>query len=337
MDAGRTYSEDFIKALDTLKIDTNRALIYSVRIVSSKDIDAGRKNSYSVDIGNLGSALSNAIQRFDLASVTDYNLRDREKAFTLAAEGIHKEFERLFAQVDRKYNFVIDKQTLFKISDIVQDLRGGYRAEYLISADKIEKLLSIKTLIIQIYESQVKKAVENEKNMDKQFVDLKEKTFLQMLHEGSNRNPVYLLKTCELIRKYVSQDVKTAIVEEGATRTRQRIEFWGNEGSGLGLGYAADGLGLSMRIAKTGEGSGLRYEIAGFIEKGSARVDYAVTERVPYDRELVFERVSGLDSILEQYEKAVLEARNREKDGRAKAEDLNKGLVDKAIDDILFG
>lgn len=331
-----TFSEDFIKALDTLKIDTNRALIYSVHVVASNELDTSRKDSYSNDIGQISTELKNAILKFDLKTISNFNIREREKAFSRAAESIHKDFSRLFEQVDKKYNVIIDKKTLFKISDVVKNLKdSSYKAEYLITADKIDNLLSIKTLIIQIYESQIKKAVEKEKEMDRQFIELKEKTFLQMIH-GNNSNATYLFKACELMRKYISQETKAKISSEDAKRERNVIEYWGNESSGLNMSYSSDGLSVFMRIGKIGEGNSLRYDVGGFIEKGTAKVEYMIREFVSFDKELVFERVSGLDCILEQYEKAFIEFRSKENDGKKREENLNKSIVDKAIDDILF-
>ena len=331
-----TYSESFIKALDDLKTDTNRSLIYSMHIVSSEQLEFSKREFFANKLSELSIELRNIIQKLDVSSINSFNLREREQSFRDSSIHLHKAFSDLFSLVDKRYSLSIDPNALFSISETISQLKDStYKSNYLITLDKIDNLLAIKRLIINIYERQFGVETNSEKTLNKNFYDLKEKTYLNILR-GINKNPVYLFKATELLKRFIGQDIKSHLTVEEATREYNIIEFWGNDVSRLTCYYAFDGIILNIVLSKKLANSVIAYSICGFVEKGTAKVDFVVNESILVESEIVFERVSGIDIIISQYEKLMLEDRIRQKGANEKNESLNKSIVNEAIDSILF-
>lgn len=330
------FSDDLIKEIDVLKTDINRSLIYTIHVVSSKSIGHDNKEQFCSEIAKLGNELKTSILKFDLEKMDSYNLREHEKCFIESAKELHKSISKLLETADKKYCIIIDKNAFFDINEIIIKLRDkSMYSEYLLSKDKVDNLLSLKTLIIKIYEYQTKNAINKEKEMDKQFYQLKENTFIQCLRNKENRNAEYLFRSIQLIKKMVSSEGKKIEIDKPEDGLSSNI-LMSMDSNKLLLTYDWSGLKLNILMEKTNNKYQLSYRIDGTISKGGAAVEYLINETVLFENEKIFERISGIDFLYEQYEKAVIHKQSEENNKHNENEMKNKKILDKAIDDMLF-
>jgi hypothetical protein len=104
----------------------------------------------------------------------------------------------------------------------------------------------------------------------------------------------------------------------------------------LAVRYRYGGLSIEMSIARQRSERFVGYAVRGFIEKALAKVEFSVEENVSSGGVSSFERVTGLDTLMAHYEKAYKEFQRSTRDSGKRQEQLNREIVDKAIDDLLF-
>ena len=340
METRLSFGKDFILALDTVKNDINRALIYSIHIISSRVLDPAKKDAFCAELASLGVELRNSILRLDVSSLTEYTLREAEAIFIQASEGLHRDFSRLFDQVDRKYEVRMDPLAAFDIADIINSLKeGSNRMEALLTRDKIDNLLSIKSLIIEIYQSQVRGTVESEKEKgeEKALYAIREKTFLQYLHNPEDRNPIHFFKIGLLIKKLMSEGVQTILVEHGQEGSPGAILVAEGEQNSVDFSYRKDGLAFSFSLARWKESSQTWYRIIGEVGKPGLASDFSILEYVMPGTESTFEKVSGIDVQRDIFERLLIQKTKDDQDKGKMDDEKKRKSIDDSLDDLLFG
>lgn len=340
MEPRLSFSKDFILALDTVKNDINRALIYTIHVISSRVLDPSKKDQFCAELAGLGIELKNSILRLDVSRLTEYTLREAEAIFIKACEALHKDFTRLFDQVDRKFEVKMDPLAAFDIADIISNLKeGSNRMETLLTRDKIDNLLSIKSLIIDIYESQVRGTVarEKEKGEEKALYAIREKTFLQCLHNPDNRNPVHFFKLGLLIKKLLSEGTPSLLLEQGQDGRAGAILVTRDEQNSMAFSYSKEGLAFSFSLARWKESSKTWYRIIGKVGKPGSTLDFSILEFVMPGTESTFEKVSGIDVQRDIFERLLIQASKDGEDGGRKDDERRKKDIDDSLDDLLFG
>lgn len=331
------FSEEFIQVLDMLKVDTNKTLIYSMYVISSNVLDREKKERFFSDVSAFGLELRNIIVNFRLEKITRFNIRESEKVFVDAARQAHQMYLKQVESAEKRFGLAIERNTLFDITEIIARLKDkSVYTEYMVSKDKIDNLLSVKTLINAIYENQTKRSIENEANMDKQLFQIKEKAFLQSLFNAANINPLYFYKAVQLFKKYVINEGKQVVPATPGSAAGGSVLVGKDSANEYSMEYRSTDINLSVRVSKIIRSGSFLYAVAGEIEKGTAKVEFRVNETVPADKELSFERITGIDFVFGQYESMMIRLQTSEDSLKLKEEALNKKIVDKAIDDLLF-
>lgn len=335
MEPRLSFSKEFIGALDSIKTDINRALIYTIHIVSSRVLDPIKKDQFCSDLASLGTELRNCILRLDVARLTEYTLREAEASFIEACELIHREFARLFDQVDRKFEVKIDPLAIFNIADIIHNLKeGSNRMDSFLTKDKIDNLLSIKTLIIDIYESQVRGTIDREKAKggEKSLFEIKEKTFLQYLHNADNRNPSHFFKISLLLKKLMGTG-NPICLSGGEEAPESGVIFVSKgEKNSIGFSYRKEVMAFSFTMASWKEANQTWYRIQGRVKD----LDFSILDYVMAGTEARFEAVSGIDNLRNAYEKLLINSsRDEDEDGKNR-EKKKKKDIDDSLDDLLF-
>jgi len=337
MNAEYNFQEDFLNALDGLKQDVDRALIYSVHVLSSDRVGHDQKQKVCDDVARIGKEVNGRISKFNLKDVTVYNVREKEKAFIEDSKALHGEFESFLTRVDRSCGVRIDRNMLFSISDIVEKLSSTkLYSEFGFTKDKVDNLLSIKNLIVGVHKSQIESAAEKEKKLDKQFIELKERTFNESVRSAGNKNAIYCFRSVELLKKFIQGGASAAIINDDRALNGNEIGFRIKGEQRIIVEYSFGGLSIEMDVEKGKTDTYLTYKVIGSIEKGVSKVDFRIDESVSFVNGVAFERVSGIDFLWAQYEKAYIDFQQaRQKLGK-KQEQLDREIVDKAIDDLLF-
>ncbi|HTX73792.1 MAG TPA: hypothetical protein VMC79_13260, partial [Rectinemataceae bacterium] len=281
--------------------------------------------------------LSAQIARFDLKGQNAYTVRERETEFVAGAKALHEGFEAFLGGIDRNLGLHIDRNLLFNIADIVEKLgSSSLYSEFGLTKDKVDKLLSIKNLIVEIHKSELESAVERERKLEKDFIRLKEKTFGESVRSAGNRNAGYYFKSVELLKKSVSEGALARIVNDDLAASGNEIGFRIKGEQRIVVEYALNGLEIVIDLAKSKTDSFLGYAIEGHIQKALSLVEFRIDEQVSFSNSAAFERVTGIEFLWAQFEKAYLDFQQSRHASGKKQEDLDRQIVDKAIDDLLF-
>ena len=159
MSADYTFREDFLDALDGLKQDVDRALIYSIHVIFSDRLSHDQKQRVCDELAGLGRELNARMSKFGLKDLTPYNVREREADFVRDAKALHGSFEAFLGRIDSRLGIRVDRDMLFSISDIVEKLGSAkLYSEFGFTKDKVDYLLSIKKLIVEIHKSRIEGA-----------------------------------------------------------------------------------------------------------------------------------------------------------------------------------
>ncbi|HUW42270.1 MAG TPA: hypothetical protein VMV90_14785 [Rectinemataceae bacterium] len=337
MNGDFAFQKDFIDSLELLRRDVDKALVYAAHALFSDAIRHEKKQALCDDLAHLGKELSASISKFDPKEITQYNVREKEKAFEDDAKSLHGDFEAFAAKHEKNRDIVIDKNMPFDVRDIAEKLSSPkLYAEFSFTKDKVDKLLSVRKLIEEIYRNATADSAERERKLDRQFVELKEKAFNESLRSPKNRNQIYFFRSVALLNKLIADGSSARIVNDDRPLEGNDVGFSIHGEDRIAILYRYGGLSIELGVSRQRSERFVKYAVKGFIEKALSKVEFSIDENVSSGGTASFERVTGLDALWSRYEKAYAEFQRSTRDSGNRQEQLDKEIVDKAIDDLLF-
>ncbi|MDA8427369.1 MAG: hypothetical protein M0Z80_14680 [Treponema sp.] len=337
MNGDFAFREEFLDSLELLRHDVDEALVYSVHALYGDTVRRERKQELCDELTRLGKELGASISSFDLPGITRYNVREREKTFEGEAKILHGDFGAFTAKLAKGGDIVVDRTLPFDMPDIAEKLKSPkLYAEFSFTRDKVDNLLSIDRLVAEIRRSRGADSAEKERKLDRQFIELKERAFTESLRSAKNRNQIYFFRSVALLDKFIADGSKATIINDDSPLAGDDVGFSIRGEDSMGVRYRYGGLTIEMSIARHRSERFVNYSIGGFIEKALAKIEFSVEESVSSGGLPAFERVTGLDTLRASYEKAYTDFQHSTRDAGTRQEQLNKEIVNKAIDDLLF-
>jgi hypothetical protein len=333
------YREEFYDALESAKRNFDVGLIYLIHVLQSPKIAEDQKREYCdrlVEIGREAAAYFSSVK---LGDITQYNIREYEQRIMRELGEACGSIAAYTGAIDRKLSPVIDRGARFSIDDIVKKLGGSrIHGEYALTKDRLDNLLVIRRFIIDFYESMVGSSASRGKKLDKDFYELRLKTFLGGLRGRGNRNPDFAFLAISLCRKLVLDGTEVAIADPGkdlANRSELFI-FIGGEDK-IAIAHSFGGTSIRCEVARAESGAAWKYRLTGFVEMKGERVEFAIDEDVLKESLQSFEHLLGLDFVWAQYDKAFLAYSRDYNELKDRSESLGKQKIKDAAFDILFG
>ncbi len=339
MDEELAFSEDFYNALESAKGSFDRGLIYLIHVLQAVSPSDAQKQKACDDILAIGHEMNAFFTSVKLDEITRYNVKDHEKRIVAKLTEAKSAIASFTASIDAKLKLTIDPRAAFSINDIVARLgESKIYGSFALTKDKLDDLLVLRRFIVRFYEALVGKAKKNEKKLDKDFYDLKLKTFLGSLRNPSNRNPDFYFLSVSLFTKLLTEGIALSIADPGqAIANRDEVFFFIVGENKFVIAHNFGGKRLRCELSKLGTARGYRYEIAGSIEMKGENVEYSIQEDIPSERIESFEHIMELDFLWSQYDRAYLAHSREYNDLKNRAEEGGKSRVQAAAFEALFG
>jgi hypothetical protein len=333
------FKEEFYNALESAKNSFDSGLIHLIHLLQSGSVPEDQKQSKCDEIVEIGHEINAFFSSVKMNEITEYNIRDFEQRIIKKLEGSKTEISKFNLGIEKKYALHIDRKSVFSINDIVNRLSSSkIYGNYALTKDKLDSLLVIRRFIIGFYESLIGKSANRERQLDKDFFDLKQKTFLVSLRNDSNKNPDIFFLSISLIRKMIYENKRISIAEPGKDISNMDEVFIriGGEND-ISIQHHVAGKKINCRISKIPKDDYCSYSISGGLEMGGGVIEFQIEEEVRRTAIESFEHVIGLDYIESQYDKAFLAYSKEYNDMKNRLEEhQRKKVVDAALNE-LFG
>jgi hypothetical protein len=333
-----SYRKEFLDAVYGLKKDVDLSLIDFVHVVQGGAPDADKIDARR-RLEALADELRAAIDSFDVASINKYNLRDQENRAIAKFAALSTGFAEYRSYLERQLKVVVDQGMSFSLNDVSDTLAASRIAsEPAIDKERLQSLYGIRDFVLKLYAVQVVPLEQaRDERFERSFYDLREKTFLQALHNDANLRPEIYFRCVELLKKKAGEMRGFVYAADGEKPVEPWHVVYGPSGDGFTLRYREPDLDLSMTIHRERDEPCFLYSIAGRIEKTGAGVDFSIEEKVFPEEVVVAERLMGLDYILSQYGSAYVDYTNRRERDASRREERDYSAVKKGLDDLLFG
>lgn len=211
------------KTLNELESSINQYIIYLVHIQQSVTLPITEKvnafhvaDTIAVDI----NALTAKIKSMNLNQFNEVDINTFiDKYFGKKIKDIGDEI----SFYDKKLK--INDKVFFSIKEAVNLLRDTTHSDISLGLDKMNRLLSYKKLMTDMDDQKRDELLKKElnetvKKYDKQFDDIKLKTFKDLIRGVNHKNEEYFFKTnLYIIRNYLSKMVIMKIQKRGAVFT----------------------------------------------------------------------------------------------------------------------
>lgn len=339
MEEALTFKEEFYNALESAKRSFDVGLVYLIHVLYSPKVGEDQKQERCDEIVGIGKEVSAFFSSVKLDEISKYNIREYEQRIGQKLDEAKAAIAKFTAGIDKKLALPIDRKGSFSIDDIVTKL-GGSRiyGDYAFTKDKLDSLLVIRRFIIAFYESMIGKAEASERKLDKDFYELRLKTFLGSLRNPGDRNADFAFLSISLFRKLAMDGTKVLIADPGkdiANRNELFIFIGGDRQIVIAHSFA--GTRIRCEIAKAEASAMWNYGLTGYIELKGERVEYSIDEEVRREGLESFEHILGLDYIWAQYDKAFLSYSKEYNELKDRVDELGKQKIKSAAFDILFG
>lgn len=331
------FRKEFLDSLELLRRDVDEALVYSVHALYGEALRRERKQELCDELARFGKELGASVSSLNLKEITQYNIREKEKAFEDEAKILHGAFEAFTTKLAKDADIVVDRTVPFDMPDIAAKLGSPkLYAEFSFTRDKVDNLLSIDRLLEEIGRGRGADGAGMERKLDRQIVELKERAFNESLHSTKNRNQLYFFRSVALLNKFIGGGSSARIINDDRPLAGNDVGFSILGEDSMAVRYRYGGLTIEMSIARHASERFANYSIGGFIEKALAKIEFSVEESVSSGGLPAFERATGLDVLRTHYERAYADYQHSNRDSGKRQDRLNKEIVDKAIDDLLF-
>jgi hypothetical protein len=338
MEESLAFKEEFYNALESAKRSFDVGLLYLIHVLYSPKVGEDQKKERCDEIVGIGKETSSFFSSVRLDDISRYNVREHEQRIMRKLDEAKAAIAGFTAGIDKQLAIPIDRKAPFSIDDIVTKL-GGSRiyGDYAFTKDKLDSLLVIRKFIIAFYESMIGKADASERKLDKDFYELRLKTFLGGLRNSGDRNAEFAFMSISLFRKLIMDGTKVLIADPGkeiANRNELFIYIGGERQ--IIIAHSFGGTALRSEIAKAESGAVWEYKLTGFIELKGERVEYSIHEEVRPESLESFEHILGLDYVWSQYDKAFLSYSKEYNELKDRVDELGKQKIRSAAFDILF-
>jgi len=337
MEKGIALRDELLDSLSEMNSVIENLLNIFIHVLKSRNVSEDIKLDIKKKILTIGREIKNFYLGINVKSISKYDIRETEKSIIEKNEKTKKIIKTLLESIAKTCEIIVDKRMAFSIPDVISQL-GSMKIydDYAITKDKIENLLAVKRFIASIYEDQLSNIHTNEKNLDKDFYKLKEKTFLEVIRNGKSANPEYYFKSLELVKKLIASGKTIHIDNEESGAQMDEILLFVHVADTIEYQYSYNGITVKCSIVKRVLENGNLYDIHGLIGKGLSEVPYSIYLKTIDTRVEQIERMLGIEFLRSYYEKAYIDHQNIDKTYAIKNDELNKSIVGKAIDDILF-
>jgi hypothetical protein len=335
MENGINFTEELFNNLGTMNSSIEKLMIQFIHVLKSTNVSENVKQSVRDAIVDIGKELNSFYLSINQEKITKYDVREIEKKIIEKNEELKKEIDRLMENVNKRKEVIIDNKMKFSIEDVITQLGNvKFTNEYAITKDKIDNLFAVKKFIVNMYNDQFTASIAKEKKTDIDLYTLKQKAFLDTLRNAITNNPEYFYKSVELIKKLINSGKKVVI--SGDEKQRDVIQVKLIEDSCIEYEYENDGIVLKSRLSKNINEVNCSYNINGMIGKGVSEVLYSISLTTIDKKYEQIEHMLGFDYLWAYYEQAYMEYHNKKVDASKRNEDINKNIIDKALDDLLF-
>jgi hypothetical protein len=337
MNENLRFEENFFSCMSSINKKIEKLLVDFIHVLKSLNVQEDYKHKVRDSIVMLGKEINSFYSSVNINKITQFDLREFEKRIIDKNNGFIKEIEKITDDIEKKKDILIDNRMIFSIEDILKQLSEiRIENEYAITKDKIDNLFAIKRFIADIYFTQFKNVIENEKKLDKDLFSIKEKTFLEVLRNGKCVNPQFYFKTLEIVKKLIAEGKTTSIWIDGNELERGIIWMKEENSSCIIFKYSNDGLEIDACIGKYANEKDYKYKVIGSISKGVSCVNYSIEINTFPNQFEQIEHMLGYDFLQANYEKNYIDYSKKKDDAYQRNEEINKTIVNKAIDDILF-
>jgi hypothetical protein len=335
MTSANEFTDDLFTSLGIINTSIEYLMIQFIYVLKNTNVNENAKQSIRGDIIEIGNELNSFYLLINKEKIGKYDAKAIEKRIIDKNREVKNKIDRIMESINKRKEIILDSKIRFSIKEIINQLSDiKILNEYAIAKDKIDNLFAVKKFIVELYENQFAATIANEKKNEKKFYELKLKTFLDMLRNAIANNPEYFFKTLELIKKLISAGKKVEIANEENQKDVIKVKLV--EENCIEYEYMYNGIAIKARVKKRLNDSNCQYEINGMIGKGSSEVIYSIGLATIDKKIEQIEHLLGFDYLWAYYEKAYLDYHSKIADATTKYDKINKDIIDKAIDDLLF-
>jgi len=300
------------KTLNELDSSINEYIIYLVHIQQSVTLPITEKvnafhaaDTLAIDINAITAKIKSMnVNQFNEVDINTFI----NKSFGKVIKGIRDEI----VFYDKKLK--INDKVYFSMKEAVNLLRDPTHSDISLGLDKMNRLLSYKKLMTDI-DDQKKDALlkkeldETVKKYDKQFDDIKLKTFKDLIRGVNHKNEEYFFKTnLYIIRNYLSKMIimesfdssinGTFFVLEKDKDIRVRVKD---------KTFLAD---YSIKTGKAGDISSLY--IIGLVEHDNSKVDFYIEESFSSSMMNSYLNAFSLNAVIQKCNECYLDYYSKE-------------------------
>jgi hypothetical protein len=333
-----TFSDVLFLSLAKVNKAVEKILVHFIHVLKSKIVKEDMKQAIRDEIVDIAAEMNTFYMRIDLSKLSQFDIKEIEKRIIEKNTELEQRINQLIASIAKRTGIAVDKKEAFQINDIIGQLsEARIQHEYGFTRDKIDYLFSVKRFIANMYNEIFKNSVDKEKKAEKNFYLLKEKTFLEEIRNAEKNNPEYYFKTQEVLKKKIFENTKVDIYDGKSERPKNTVLFQLIDSESLNVFYNHDGILLDCSISKKENENNFSYLINGMLGKGVSEIKYHISFTTVDKLYEPKEHILGFDFIWTNYEKAYIEYVNSKDASQNKVEEMNKNIINNAIDDLLFG
>lgn len=320
------------KTLNDLDSTINEYIIYLVHIQQSVTLPITEKvnafhaaDNFAIDI----NAITAKIKSMNLNKFNEIDINTFiDKNFSTVAKGIQDEI----SFYDKKIK--INDKVYFSIKEAVNLLRDATHSDISLGLDKMNRLLSYKKLLTDMDDEKKEELLKKEleetvKKYDKQFDEIKLKTFKDMIRGVNHKNEEYFFKTnLYIIRNYLSKMVIMETFDSSINGTFFVLEI--DKDIRVRVKDKAFLADYSIKTKKAGDFSSLY--IIGLVEHDNSRVDFFIEESFSSSMMNTYLNAFSLNTVIQKCNECYLDYYSKE------ISDISEEETSKShIDDFFSG
>lgn len=293
--------------LNDLDSSINKYFIYLVHIQQSVTLSLSDKVNAFNSADGIAKDINAITAKVQSMNVNQFNENDVNLFIDKSFQNTIKEIRDEISVYDRKLK--INDKVYFSIREAIDLLKKSTTYDVCLGLDKLNRMLSYKKLLndnddLKKEEKLKKELYETVKKYDKQFDEIKYKTFKELIRGVNHKNEDYFFKTnLYIIRTYLSQMTVMDTIDIKANGTFFVID----KDNDLRVRVKDDAFLADYSIKTTRAGDVSSIYIIGFVEHDTAKVDFFIEERFSSSMLNSYLNAFALGPIIEKCNECYLE------------------------------
>ncbi|QQO10197.1 hypothetical protein [Breznakiella homolactica] len=321
------------KTLLELDETVNAYLLFLVHIQQSVNLTIKEKLTAFDEADAVSAEMYAQIQKISSLKVNTFNDEDARKYLEKSVTGISERIKNEMSFYKKKIE--INNDRLFYLNDII-DTVSDRTNEIFLGQDKIKKLYSYTELLKDPEEENKIKKIEKQEEevnqkFNKDFDDIKFKTFQGMIRGVNHKNEDYFYKTNSyVIANYLNKKIGV-ITSALKHQFNQGVFFILENKNEIEICIKEGGVYINYSIKLKEMEDLLRLFIQGFIQHGDSKIEFYIDETYPGNQINAVLNGYNIKRLIDKYNEIY-----REYFKEIKEEDLDVKSK-KTIDDFLSG